>query len=328
MMVRDEAHLLARCLVSFHGVWDELIVVDTGSADATPDIARSFGARVIPITACNDADGRIMDFSLARNVGIDAAAGEWIWWMDADDVLEAGGVRRVRALAATAAPELGGVQVTLRWNDDRWLQTRLFRRAPAHRFVGRIHEYPHVEGAIATERDIVVDHRPDKRGREPSLDRNLRLCLREVADAPENLRARFYLANALRLAERHEEAITQYRHYLASGGNFHCERYMAAHFIACCHVAQRQWHAAIRAGLDALLIDPRYAETHCLIADAYGELRDYAFSAQWYRSAIACGSPPPDAALFVDARKYGVYPEAGLAICRERLAAGVVVQRG
>lgn len=326
MMVRDEEHLLARCLESFQGAWDELIVVDTGSTDATVSIAESFGAYVVRCDACNDAEGRIRDFSLARNTAIEAAAGDWVLWMDADDVLLPGGPARFRAHAARE--DAAAVQVTLRWNGDTWFQTRLFRRLPGHRFVGRIHEYPHVVGPIVTAREIVVEHRPDKRGKEGSVDRNLRMCALEVQDDPENLRAVFYYGNALRLAGRNAEAVVQYESYLARGGNFHCERYMAAHFIACCRIAERDWRAAVRAGLEALSIDPRYAETHCLIADAYGELRDYAFAAQWYQSALACGSPPPDAALFVDRSRYGPYPEAGLRICREQLAAGVRVERG
>jgi glycosyltransferase involved in cell wall biosynthesis len=61
MIVRDEAHLLGRCLKSFQGAFDELNVVDTGSRDGTPAIAADFGARLRSFTACNGEDCELVD---------------------------------------------------------------------------------------------------------------------------------------------------------------------------------------------------------------------------------------------------------------------------
>ena len=47
MIVRDEQEMLPRCLAAVAGAVDEIVIVDTGSSDATIEIARSFGARVI-----------------------------------------------------------------------------------------------------------------------------------------------------------------------------------------------------------------------------------------------------------------------------------------
>lgn len=56
----------------------EVIVVDDGSTDDTAEVARSWGATVI-----RRPNGGI---GAARNAGIDAAAGEWIALLDADDL--------------------------------------------------------------------------------------------------------------------------------------------------------------------------------------------------------------------------------------------------
>lgn len=61
-----------------HG-WSECIVVDDGSTDATPDIARSF-ERVRYIRKRNGGDAS------ARNLAIEEATGEFIAFLDADDV--------------------------------------------------------------------------------------------------------------------------------------------------------------------------------------------------------------------------------------------------
>src|SRR3990172_9025878 len=80
MIVKNEEEHVARCLQSVKDVADEIIVIDTGSTDATVKIARSFGARVSKFKW-------IDDFSAARNFGLGKATKEWIFIMDADDVL-------------------------------------------------------------------------------------------------------------------------------------------------------------------------------------------------------------------------------------------------
>jgi tetratricopeptide (TPR) repeat protein len=139
MIVRDEEQMLARCLAAAQPAVDEIVVVDTGSTDATIEIARSFGARVIE----HPWNGSFAD---ARNVSIEAATGDWLFYLDADEVLIADDVAPLRALTGRTwreafyvietsyTGELGqGAAVT---NNA----LRVFRNRPGHRFTGRVHE--------------------------------------------------------------------------------------------------------------------------------------------------------------------------------------------
>ncbi len=75
----------------------EVIVVDDGSTDATADIARSFGARVI--TLANKGP------SAARNAGVQEAGGDFVAYLDADDVWAPDKLAvQLRALAAHTGP--------------------------------------------------------------------------------------------------------------------------------------------------------------------------------------------------------------------------------
>jgi tetratricopeptide (TPR) repeat protein len=80
MIVKNEAEDLAKCLRSVKPVVDEMIVVDTGSIDRTKEIASVFGAKVYDFKWTND-------FSEARNFSISKASGDWIFLLDADEIV-------------------------------------------------------------------------------------------------------------------------------------------------------------------------------------------------------------------------------------------------
>jgi GT2 family glycosyltransferase len=81
IIARDEATNLSNCLRSVQGLFDEIVVVDTGSTDRTVEVARSFGARVFDFVWVDD-------FAAARNAALARAAGDYAFWLDADDVVD------------------------------------------------------------------------------------------------------------------------------------------------------------------------------------------------------------------------------------------------
>lgn len=81
MIVKNEEATLPKCLSSVRDAVDEMVVLDTGSTDRTPDIAREFGAKVYHYQWRND-------FAAARNESLKYATGDWILVLDADEVLD------------------------------------------------------------------------------------------------------------------------------------------------------------------------------------------------------------------------------------------------
>lgn len=140
MIVKDEEKNLPRCLDSVRGVADEIVVVDTGSRDATREIARNVGARVIE-------EPWRGSFAAARNASIEGAAGDWIFWLDADETLEAepGALRRALENASSPLLPIACVHYTGAAADEAetWRVTlcRFFRSGLSLRFAGDIHEH-------------------------------------------------------------------------------------------------------------------------------------------------------------------------------------------
>ena len=80
MIVKDEEEYLPKCLASINDIVDEIVIVDTGSADKTVEIAKNFGAKVYYFKWNNN-------FSEARNESLKYATKDWIFILDADDEL-------------------------------------------------------------------------------------------------------------------------------------------------------------------------------------------------------------------------------------------------
>ena len=80
MIMKNEARNLARCLNSIRGLVDEIIIVDTGSADNSMAIAKTMGARTL-------VDPWQNDFSRPRNIAINHASCGWILILDPDEII-------------------------------------------------------------------------------------------------------------------------------------------------------------------------------------------------------------------------------------------------
>lgn len=150
IVVLNEQQMLPRALASA-AFADEVLIVDGGSTDATVEIARSAGARVV--------ERPFDDFARQRNVALEAASTDWVLFLDADERITAALADEVRAVVARA--DAADAYAIPRRNMalGRWLRwhpggapdapVRLVRRGAA-RWSGQVHEA--LEGAASTGR--------------------------------------------------------------------------------------------------------------------------------------------------------------------------------
>lgn len=198
MIARDEAEYLEECLQSVQGVVDEIVLVDTGSTDATPQIAERYGAKVIHAAWQND-------FAAARNIALEHATGDWILILDADERLTPESKQAI--LNAARHPQFVGYYVEI-LNEIRegdyfvHRLVRMFRRVPYARWEGAIHEQitPSLvahKGRIATV-GAQIRHLGYNKALMQSRDkarRNIEIIQRELEANPDDLFHKFNLAN-------------------------------------------------------------------------------------------------------------------------------------
>lgn len=155
----NEASRLAGCLESL-AFADEIVVVDDASTDDTVEVARGFTDRVI----VHRHEGENWD--LNKNVGMEAATGDWVLLIDADERATPELAAALRTLLATDPPHAGYWLPRREWYFGHHARhaasgarvMRLFRRGAA-RFTGaHLHEHPEVTGTIGFL-DAPIDHR-------------------------------------------------------------------------------------------------------------------------------------------------------------------------
>ncbi|WP_333678555.1 glycosyltransferase [Dyella sp.] len=319
IIARDEAATLPRCIASLQGLCDEIRVLDTGSRDATIDVAQSLGALVETDTSCNGDDGLIVDFAQARNTCLRLARGSWILQIDADEVLRSGHRALCEVMRRDDADVLG---ITLSNESTAWVGTRFFRASAARGYIGRVHERLDFQGRYVAARDIVIENHPDKTGKESSPARNLRLLRMGLEENPRDSRSWFYLGNEHRRVHAFDAAIEAYRTCIQVARPGAASAFHSRYYLAVCQFLSDRYHEALQAVDAAIATDSRYAEGHCLRGDIHLMLDDEQAATADYELALRCGAPPADALFAVDPQCYGSYPATRL----QRLAAAQPIQ--
>jgi glycosyltransferase involved in cell wall biosynthesis len=169
---------------------DEIVVVDTGSADGTVALARTYGVRVVTAPW--------QGFAGTKNLALDQAQGDWVFSLDTDERLPAALRDEILAVVRADGP-LNGYRVPRKnYFGGRWIRRlgwypnytlRLWRRGRGRFREREVHEEVEVAGPVGTLQ-TPLDHYSYHNLEEYAArqDRYARLAAREMARQGRRLR--------------------------------------------------------------------------------------------------------------------------------------------
>ncbi|TSC88435.1 MAG: Glucosyl-transferase [Microgenomates group bacterium Gr01-1014_16] len=156
----NEEENLGQCLESVQDIIDEIVVVDGESTDKTVEIAKKFGARIISTT-------NKPNFHINKNMAIDAATGDWILQLDADEVVSP-------ELSSEIKKEINSKKYNGYWmNRKNWFLNRfltkggqypdptlrLYRKGKGRLPANDVHEQAEVESEVGHLKNDLLHYR-------------------------------------------------------------------------------------------------------------------------------------------------------------------------
>ncbi len=315
MIVRDEEAVLGRCLESIREAVDEIVIVDTGSADGTKAVAARYTDKIFDFPWCDD-------FAAARNFAFSKGTGDFLLWLDADDVILPEDLRRFLALKETLDGDTDVVMLPYHTRFDEegrptfsYDRERLIRRTLPHRWVGFVHEVVSHRGRVRTG-DAAVTHKSAKKSYSR---RNLDIYEAHL-QAGETLSPRdeFYYGRELYYHGAYERAEEVLRAFLDGGQGWVENCIDACRVLADCYRARGRVYDAMAALGRSFRYDAPRPEVCCDMGALWIALREYRAAATWYEMAL-CAPPCTRQGGFCDEECRGYVPYLQLCVCWDRL---------
>ena len=257
MIVRDEAHVLARCLASVRPYIDSYVICDTGSSDETCRVALAALAGV-PGSIYHD---QWVDFGHNRSLSLERARAynaDYLLLIDADEVLAVEDAFCFEDLAASS------YLIRTVSGAFSYSQQRLLAASLPWRYAGTIHEYLVCEGQgvieylsgahYSTPSDGARSLDPNK------LDADVALLRSAVARDPRDGRMWFHLGLCERRAGRLDLAIQAFEARIGIEEGVDYEVWYADYMLGHCFHDQGKKDHAEHAMLEAYANFPQAIE--------------------------------------------------------------------
>ena len=182
MIVKNEEKVLARCMDSLKGLYEELIIVDTGSTDSTKEIAAGYTDKIYDFTWTGS-------FADARNFSFSKATMEYIYTADADEILNEENRQKFLKLKQCLLPGIDIVQMiytnqlefNTTYNYDEELRPKLYKRLRTFEWVEPLHEQVRLE-PVVYDSEIKIIHAPENNHSKRDFS-----CYKKLIESGEKL---------------------------------------------------------------------------------------------------------------------------------------------
>lgn len=217
MIVKNEAHVICRCLESVLPLIDYWVIVDTGSTDGTQDVIREYMAE-------KNIPGELyerpwVNFAYNRNEALELAraSADYLLIMDADDILTyTPGYKRPEVFTKDA------YYTHINYSGTHYDRIQLINTKVPFQWIGVVHEVLYCETAKDCDYlngVTMVIIGGGGRSRDPNkFLKDAQILEADLLTDPNNSRTMFYLAQSYRDANLLSEALDRYEKRVAMGG--------------------------------------------------------------------------------------------------------------
>ena len=316
MIVKDEEAVLARCLKSVQGFADEIVIVDTGSADRTKEIAAGFTEQIYSIPWEDD-------FAAARNFAFSKGTGDYLFWLDADDVILEEELHKLKGLKERLdqeQPDVVMMKYAVGFDQSgrptfTFYRERLIRNCGQARFRGCIHEAVVPFGRIIRE-DITIEHHKIK---QSDTGRNLRIFEKMKEEGQKfNAREQYYYGKELYYHRQYHEALEALESFLEMPEAWREDKTDACRHAALCRYQLSEYEKAGEALFRALAFGIPRPELCCDIGGWFLDRQEWKEAAYWYRQALR-NARTAGKDGFIQQDYWGYIPCLQLCVCYDRM---------
>ena len=284
MMVKNEEKNLEETLKAIDLIKEkintEIIIVDTGSADKTVEIAKRYTNKVF-------FHKWIDDFAKMRNISLSYCKGEWILVLDADEVIE-NPEEIVNLFTRNEIEKYNTATVKVRnFTDSSKKRSslgniyRLFKRDSDLKYVGIIHERAVCKKPVLNT-NIILSHKgyisDDYELMEYKFKRNTNLLLKHIEENGDDIYTYFQLSQSYFLAEKEKEGLVYinkavnmignndelFKEYLFVFATYYRELYSIKEYDKCIEICKK-----------VIEEDKNILDTYYLVATCYFNKGNY-----------------------------------------------------
>jgi len=272
----------------------ELIIIDTGSEDDTLNIAKEYTKNVF-FHKWND------DFSEIRNLLIKYSQGEWLFFIDSDEIIEESR-ELIDFLNSNESDNYNSATVKIKnyineKEKDKFIFStvlRLFKRDKDFYFKGAIHEQPKYKHPIYNL-NVVLKHygyvTNDKKLMEYKFNRNVKLLENELLKKDSDKPYIYYqLANSYQLYNKYNDALkyAEKAYNMAKNMGVLQHRMYILISLMNLYFMNEKYKEAENIALEALKYNNKYIDVHFTLANVYKVLFDYDKAIKSYLNYLEC----------------------------------------
>lgn len=315
----DEAEVLARALKHTAPHVDGIFLTITGKNKRCEDVAKLFNAHV----SHYEWD---YNFANARNFALDQVPKDYThwFWIDCDDVPR--GIEKLKK-TVDQNPDIDVFALDYLYAFDQFdnpvvvhIKSRVLKNDGCVRWAGALHEDFQETRAVNAKKIEGIDilHLSNDNRFATAKKRNVEVARRDVATRPEDPRAYWNLANALKGDGEDQEAIGMFEKFLALSLSDE-EKYIAHLRLAEIYLGQQAFTKALDSARLGIGIRPQYPDAYHTAGHVYFQMKKFTDARDMYQMGLT-KKPPYNSIIVYNPRDYDYVPLISLAKCYYNLS--------